>query len=310
MGMSTGIEQRLREDMDQFTRDIQVPAGLAAKAYKACNASRRKSKRRTTRLLMACGLTVALAGGAGAVTVVSIGPRPANGQRVETAAYVIPQVRHALSVAELNNMVVYTRLSHVPALTWQPIPGGATAHGSTRNGAQPGAYATIVTYQGRWKFSAFAQDGQLLFSELVVGKGPATTTAVIYSGRTWWIAVSPAKPQPGKTTECVTNGDFRAWNGPSGDWPRLIQDELSCGAFKTAGTQVVDGVNAIKMTGLSGTYTIWVDPATYLPVKLAITRDGALIAGQDFQWLSPTSANRALLDLPVPAGFRRTVSPS
>jgi len=48
-----------------------------------------------------------------------------------------------------------------------------------------------------------------------------------------------------------------------------------------------------------------VNPATYLPVRLKL---GGLQT--DFQWLSPTPAGLALLNMPVPAGFHQVPPPS
>ena len=54
------------------------------------------------------------------------------------------------------------------------------------------------------------------------------------------------------------------------------------------------------------TLSWYVSPATYLPVRQTVTRRGTLLSTQDFQWLPPTAANLAKLDLPVPPpGFTR-----
>jgi hypothetical protein len=311
--MSTELEQRLREDMDAFTQGLRVPAGFAAKVY-----ARRHRRQRTARALIAGGLATALAGGAAAVALLPRGSRVVDGQRMETAAYVIPQVRHALSAAALSNMVVYTRMTHQPQWTWQPMPGRTIGQSSTGATAGADSYVTSVRYHGRWEFSAFDQDGKRVFSELAtIGKSPETTTAVIYSSHTWWTATTPPTPLPKKTSSCVTNGNLAAWKGPSGDWPDLIQAELSCGAFRLAGTQVVDGVNAIKIIARSDsalfdpvTFTLWVDPSTYLPVRIVDSGAGQSVTQMDSRWLPPTPANRALVDLSVPAGFKRVAPPA
>jgi hypothetical protein len=85
--------------------------------------------------------------------------------------------------------------------------------------------------------------------------------------------------------------------------------------FTVAGRQWVDGVDAIKLTGhqRSAAATIWVDPDSYLPVRL--TNPVHLMAGEtdqqdagtltiDFRWLPPTRANLAELTAPIPKGFR------
>jgi outer membrane lipoprotein-sorting protein len=317
--MSTELEQQLRDDMDSFTRRLTLPAGLAANAYR-----NGRKRQRTVRMLIAAAATTALAGGV-AAAVASGGPGTAEQSRIDTAAYVIPHVRHALSVAEWNNTVVYYRTTSGTSMTWRPVPGGAIGSGIVGDGTEPGAdsYETMVKYQDRFVFSAFGQDGQRVFSELsVLGKGSWTTTAVLYSSATWWNAATPTSPPPKKTTKCVTDRDSRTSDGPSGDLPDFIKDQLTCGVFKVAGTEVVDGVNAIKITGSATSAfpaasqtqysgpTYWVDPETYLPVRMTLTRNGTLATQYDYQWLSPTPANRALLDLPVPAGFKQVKPPA
>lgn len=54
------------------------------------------------------------------------------------------------------------------------------------------------------------------------------------------------------------------------------------------------------------TTIIWVDPATYLPVRLTSqwTRPTVSVpATFDFEWLPPTSANLALLKVRIPPGY-------
>ena len=45
---------------------------------------------------------------------------------------------------------------------------------------------------------------------------------------------------------------------------------------------------------------MWVNPATYLPVRYDVGGSQT-----DYQWLTPTAAHLALLDLPIPAGFKQ-----
>ena len=87
--------------------------------------------------------------------------------------------------------------------------------------------------------------------------------------------------------------------------------------------QQVDGVNALKLVSVqrsrlgpektlrSITTTIWVDPATYLPVRLTTQWTRPLVSVPmrlDFRWLPPTSANLALLTVRIPPGFTQVRS--
>jgi hypothetical protein len=95
---------------------------------------------------------------------------------------------------------------------------------------------------------------------------------------------------------------------PSVPWLRYL---LRCGIYRLAGRQHVAGVNAIKIVspGSGLQQVIWVNPTTYLPVQSLtyfLTSGGAqefLLA--DFQWLPATPRNLALLNVPIPARFRR-----
>jgi hypothetical protein len=67
---------------------------------------------------------------------------------------------------------------------------------------------------------------------------------------------------------------------------------------------VIDGINAIKITGVSAPFTFWVDPATYLPLRMAL-----LDQQTAFRWLAATPANLAQLKMTVPAGFNQVQPP-
>ena len=65
---------------------------------------------------------------------------------------------------------------------------------------------------------------------------------------------------------------------------------------------------------MAGT-TIWVDPSSYLPVRLTgrvqlilggAAKQGTTTLTVDFRWLPPTSANLKELTAPIPKGFRQT----
>lgn len=111
--------------------------------------------------------------------------------------------------------------------------------------------------------------------------------------------------------------DFAADTDPT-SWAATIRKALGCGKFTTSGTERVDGVNAIKLTPVrpgAAHEVLWVDPATYLPVRVAYeTRrspKGPFTLGQlwDVQLLLPTAANLARLTMHIPAGFVQVPAP-
>lgn len=74
-----------------------------------------------------------------------------------------------------------------------------------------------------------------------------------------------------------------------------------------AGRRLVDGIDAIKITGQTSrrTLRLFADPATYLPIQLDI---GPLRIS--FQWLPATPAKLAQLKVPVPADFQQVPPPA
>ena len=92
---------------------------------------------------------------------------------------------------------------------------------------------------------------------------------------------------------------------------QLLHAAISCGTLTKAGQQRVDGVEATKLTSSSGSLiseTIWVNPITYLPVRVVIRSAAGSSAAQqtaDITWLKPSAANLAVLTVSIPAGFRQ-----
>lgn len=112
--------------------------------------------------------------------------------------------------------------------------------------------------------------------------------------------------------------------GSSADWPAYIRHMLSCGAFTIAGHAAIGGRQTIKVTGSEPgpawhglTWrihaTLYVDPSTYLPVRLVWSNQGRTPAGkplngtvrQDIRLLPPTPRNIARAGITIPAGFRQ-----
>ena len=303
--MNTELEQRLRADMEHATRDVRVPAGLALKAY------RHNHKRTmTTRVVAAAGTAAVLTAGTLSVAeVTGAFGQPAGGAQVRTTAYVISRVERALSAPDINNMVAYTRTVYPAGTTLQPVPGGVNGSGGPGAGSpRAGGYELLWAYHRSTKLSAFTATGQRVFDErLTVGKGSLATTVVTYPSHTWWTAQSARPAGAGSAPSgCLPGGQIRLAGGNGNAWPNFIHSQLARGAYTVVGKQLLGGVNALKITGGSGQITLWVNPVTYLPMRL---EQGGLIQ-VDFQWLAPTRANLAMLNMPVPASFQHVAPPS
>jgi len=301
--MSTDLEQQLRGAMERFTGDVRVPPGLALKAYR-----HRQRRRMTGRVAAAAGTATVVAGGlaiagaAGAFGSASHAP-------VQTAytAYVITRVEHALAAPRIGNLVEADRTVYPPDRTLQPFAHGllGTEGGAGSSSPWRAGYTLGWMYRGSMELSSFMASGQRVFDWAMT---PANgTTAVIYGNDTWWTAPAPGGqggggPAPG----CIRGSQIDLGGGGAGNgWPAFIRSQLACGAYTVAGRQVVDGISTIKITGDSGQFTFWVDPATYLPVQMTMGQKRT-----EFHWLAPTPANLAKLKVTVPAGFRQVPAPT
>jgi hypothetical protein len=297
--MSAQLRQLLRGGMERFVEDVRPPVGLALRAYQ-----HRRKRRLAARAATATGVAAALTAVGVAGLTGAFGP--GNGQQVQTAAYVA-LVRHALASPAGGGLVGYAR-SVRPAGTvvepepgsWKVLPGGGR---SARSGVAAAVMITW-TYQSKSAMTALDAAGQPVAAEqnTASGRYGVATLAVNDRDRTWWRATLtlkprvPAPPQP----SCFSPGVLPAHES----WQSDIRRELSCGAYTEDGHQRVDGIDAIKLIGSNGV-VLWIDPATYLPVRQA----GPGAAVTDFRWFRATPASLAKLKVAIPPGFRRVPPP-
>jgi hypothetical protein len=300
--MNMDLEDQLRLDMERATRDVRVPHGLAGKA------ERRRRKRQTTRLVTGA-LAAVVAGGvaiAGATGAFGSAPSPASVRNAQLTAFVIRHVQSALAPSETNNIVGVVRQTYPPGTTVELSPGGMSV--ATGGNAAPRwtvGYSVVWAYRGLTSEEAYTAAGQPVFETgLTHANGIGTETAVIYANRTWWSApLATHSPGP---VGCLRGGGVYLRPGPGGGWPGFIRSQLACGAYIVVGRQVINGIDAIKLTGTAETsITLWVDPSTYRPVQVTT---GPM--QWSFQWLLANRANLAPLRVVVPAGYQQVQPPA
>jgi hypothetical protein len=272
--MSTDFEQRLRAEMEQVK--VSPRPGLVNEAYRSY-----RGKRRLIRALAASATAMAIAAGTAAgVAAATASPTAIPAQ---TTAYVVSHVSSALATSD---EISYTIISYGPpdntqvvVYNWQygtrfrllsEMAGGRPEVDNWgQNWGQPGGYQTIVLYPRRsWARYGTARDPSVVPSFACQTYG------------TYFFALSLWEPA---------------------DLSSVIESGLRCGAFHVAGHQRVDGIDTIKLTGISDgrpAFTLWVDARTYLPVQM--TGDRAVM---QFRWLPPTQANLAQLTGTIPPGF-------
>ena len=286
--MSTDFEERLRADMRRV--QVRPRPGLAREAHRRYA----RSRRRTAFAVAATGTAAAVAG---ATAGFALTARTADTGPIETTASVVSHVSAALAATDAigNTTAQYsgpgaTGVSFDRVVEWEF--GDQTRQLFESSAGQP-----IVDNSAR------PEDGR---GEII---------SVHYPDRDWMSVTVPSSelPRPsGGHNRCEDN--FFGQN-TAADWRQIIAAGLKCGMFTVAGRQWVDGVDAIKLTGhntAAGT-TIWVDPSSYLPVRL--TAQLQLYAGGNekqnatltigFRWLPPTRANLKELTAPIPKGFRK-----
>ena len=290
--MSIDFEERLRAEMGRV--QVRPRPGLAREAHRRYA----RSRRRTALAVAATGTAAAVAGATAgfALTAGTPGPGP-----IETTAYVLNHVSRALAATDA---IGYT-----------------TAHYSGTDAI--GIFSDRVL---EWEFGELSRQliessaGQPIVDNSARPEdGRGAILSVHYPIREWMRIKVPLselpRPSGGNDNRCEAN--FLSVFAPghtAADWKQIIAAGLKCGMFTVAGRQWVDGVDAIKLTGhkpAAGT-TIWVDPSSYLPVRL--TAQLQLYAGGNekqnatltigFRWLPPTRANLKELTAPIPKGFR------
>jgi hypothetical protein len=297
----------------RFIEEIPGPSTDAwARARAAIGAARseeepsghRSRLRLGRRRLLAITAGVATAAAAGLLAGVLPGsPGPVGRQQIRTTAYVTG-VERALASPRQDGLVGYTRTVYPPGTVTGPT--GELSAGP--EASSPWRVGSTVTwaFQDTLKTSAFTPAGQPVFTERATHvSGRTETVTVIYPNATWWRATAGAPA--GRTPACppVLTPGLPA----IARWAPFIRDELRCGGYRVDGRQRVDGIDAVKLTGGKALVALWVNPATYLPVR-AISRFGRGQAQTEFRWLSPAPASQSGLRMRVPAGFRQIPPPS
>ena len=261
-----------------------------------------KHRQRLKRCISGAAALVLVAGLAGGLALAR-----ANGnssQQIQTAAFVT-RVEHALAPQGQSNMVEYAR-AVLPHGSHMQLGDGNFSSGPGVSSGLSDAVTVTWSYQGTSTTSGFTRTGQRVFAAETTsppGGKAGQEVAVIYGDATWWRAATPASNGQGPASASCGPG-IRIG---AGGWPAFIRYQLGCGEFRMAGRQRAGGVEAVKLIGANGT-VLWVNPVTYLPVRVIFGGLGA--CQMDFRWLSPTAASLAQLNVRVPAGFRQVPPPT
>ncbi len=325
--MNSGIGEQLREGIERATTGQRLDPSLTARA-------RQRHRRRaiTIRAAALTGTAAVAAAATFAATAGTGGTQPAGTLPARTSAYIFSHTEAAVAAAGRGTLIMRAAVKPPPTadLTEAIADGGGTRHHplSLRLSSLPIKGTVSWLYHGRTRTEGFTPSGRLAIdigpSVATRPTGPQPPPAIIAVNpvtRTWYHPIVPLRTYKIHDVTCTNEGvDWLAVSLASErQLAALISKALSCHLFRADGQQVVDGILARRLAatpalmkqihGEAGdvgkTMTLWVDAATYLPVRLALSH----AEQTDFAWLKPTPANLALLQVKVPAGFRSVQVP-
>jgi hypothetical protein len=182
-----------------------------------------------------------------------------------------------------------------------PPPGGQQVH--TRMRVTDAGGAPLQDFQLTYTLPAKLGSGSTRTAYTPVGD----VIDVEYRTRTWSHQTDGPVPQPPTDTpDVVTVGSLR--------------NSLARGRWSDLGPSTLDGRQVIELSQHnppSGkSLIVWIDPHTYLPIRELFTYsfghgtsrvDGTVTSTPEY--LPPTTANLAQLQVTIPAGFTQTPAP-
>jgi hypothetical protein len=277
----------------QLISELCAALDDAAATVRAPGGTARRVRVRVRRRRLARGLAagVPAAGLAAGLVVAASGPAPVrpHAPRVQatarthqppvlTVAYVTSRARSALSRA--RGLIAEIR-GH-GYVEWQDLSTAAS------------------------RLEEFGADGRLVSDEMRTFSGRTEQRVYVdYATRTWWrllsqVPVVPEKPAP---------ADGLPVPGDSASGQVSILGHRNLAGRDTILVQYAPPRGFRPSASAEWpTEQVWLDSATYLPLKTKITGIGP-VEEQTLAWLQATSGNVARLSFTPPAGFRRVAPP-
>jgi hypothetical protein len=330
--MNGDVEELVREGLDRLTADVPVPAQMVARAR-----TRVRRRKFAARAALACGTAAVTA--AAVIAAAGVGAPPGAGgvTNARTTAYVIKRVQNALAAA---NFVIQGQGTGTVTFPVHGHPvrssGGATMSWSYGNRNRmvefSGSGCGQVTSNGscthRGGSERYLADGTALLG------GRLTGAYVTYYDHKY--SLSPVGQANVKACSATAQLELGAPAVTMPNWPAFIKAILGCADATVTGHARIGG---IKTTVISGSidvplskgygrtvrekrvhvrYTLYVDSATYLPVRAYGSTEtyggaaGPTISAYvtNVQWLPPTAANTAKALVTIPAGYTQVSSPA
>ncbi|HTZ30414.1 MAG TPA: hypothetical protein VMC83_40865 [Streptosporangiaceae bacterium] len=259
--------------------------------------SRSKAIRARRRALPGVVAVVAVAAAAGtAVALLPSGPAKPAPVATHTTAYVVSHVTRALDAMPDSTIMATQRVPvRGPIMDTWTDQGNRARHENFTRAGQP------------------ISDSGISFSS-----SPTGVTRIIsvdYQNKTWSRSVQPyANGTPATTAvwTCSNVGTDDVVGNPH-EMAAQLHKALSCGDLRVVGSGTVGGVSAVELSGHfsndDADLTYWVNATTYLPFRFTAANGGTSVFRMKLQWLPPTAANLAKLNVPIPAGFTQVSPP-
>jgi hypothetical protein len=262
-------------------------------------------------------------------------PRPPtvrHRQRFAHPARLITIGTSVVALAGTAGVVVALSGSHPPATRTGPGPAGpAGIRGAiltAMNDVSGDVFYTEITetlsgsdarYDGveaNWTYPLQAQAGQRVRARSLV----LSPSQQVRSDTEWFFT------QPAGSGEQLTKTEMidvqygnRTWSDTTSQWGfgsaeanfNSLRQAIINGTFGTPRTTVLNGQTVLEVSsrqdipGAESVTTFWVDPGSYLPVRM-LARNPGMTYQVDYAFLPPTAANIARLKVTVPAGFTKT----
>lgn len=319
--MSTDVEDLLRESMRRFTEGVRAPAGLVFAA------SRRRRRRRIIRGTLACAAAAATATAvAVAMTAADTVAQPGSSlAQARAAAYVVGRVKAALATEHRVFVGRTLGSDGEQDITW--------AYGSHNRFEEfTGTQCGQVNASGDCSHQGGSARYLAAGTALVHGK--LTGAYVTYFDHKY--SLSPVYNTPASACGRAALG-MGGPPVPTAHWSSFIKATLDCGAAKVTGHVWINGQETIQITGKPVTvrlsrgygktvheryaralWTLYVNPSTYLPVRMVgVTETFGGSGGHtrfesvtNVHWLPPTPANVARALVSIPPGYHQVSSPA
>ncbi len=326
--MSTDVEDLLREGMERFTEGVRAPAGLAYRA------SRQRRRRRIVRGAVLIGTAVATATAvAVAMTAAGTVAQPGSSlAQARAAALVVSRVKHALA-AENQVFVGRTVSFSGGTLSADNQPSVTWAYGShNRYEEFTGAACGHAAASGDCTQQGGSQ--RFLAAGTALVNGNLTGAYVTYYDHKYSLSAPYTSPPSACGKSALLMGGPPV---PTARWAAFIKATLDCGAAAVTGHVWVNGVQTIRITGKPVTvrlsrgegnavhekyaralWTLYVNPSSYLPVRLVSATETFGGSGghtrfesvTNVHWLPPTAANVARALVTIPPGYHQVSSPA